>query len=1040
MRPLTLTMSAFGPFADLTTIDFQNFKNGLFLISGETGSGKTTIFDAICFALYNEASGDNRKREMLRSDFVESDVETYVELVFEHNDTIFTLRRNPAYERKAKRGDGFTKQSADAYLKAEDIIASGSSDVSEAIVDLLGLNREQFKQISMIAQGEFLKFLFASSDDRVKIFRKVFSTHFFEKLQLKLKDQYLDINRQYSQKSQQILDCENRVKIDEKHDLYPALLNVKDESYKVEEFIILLEKYIRELEKENKEQITKKQVLQTSLTKLYQQQATAISINKNFEELEKEHNLQKQMKERLPQIEEKKQILTNAKIVLRQIKPIEDNIQRITSMINNSEQQNEQLTILINNHNVSLNNYREQLSLLNEREEAFFELSYKVKVIENSLPQFTTYDETVSKLNTISKELEKKQQQQKQMEQSIQSKNEMIVDMESYIVKNESIPLSIEKNRTQFKQLETTQTQLQQLFALVEEYHNDENQVSEYQIIIKDVLKQYNQRATELTNTETVYFKQQAGLLAEELVNGMPCKVCGSINHPQPAKLINRNITLDVVENLRKQKENLNIEREKTQKLIDNLQIRQENRKEKKKELLTSLSLSIDFSNYIDALQIINMQKEKTIHELNTLQQDLKEALSIEQLLHTKKSELTTLNMDITSLQSNLKDVETKRQELSNQMTALQTTAKNQKETLMYDSKDIAVQELKKIEAKIQAYEKNKETINKQVKRIEDSITKDTTILQTNERFIQENTKVLFEEKTKLSSELSAFNGIDITPYRLNEEQIERYHEEIQKFLNNQARNQEAIIRLQTETKDKEIINLTNLEMMIQSEKQKTSVLDERIEHHSHFIKTNQEVLNDIQSIRKQNHELEATLQNIRPLADTANGNLNQKQRITFELFVQATYFDYVLNEANKHFSIMSDNRYVLLRKEDPINLRSVSGLDLEILDEWSGKCRDVRSLSGGESFKAALSLALGFSDVIQNIAGGIKIDTVFIDEGFGSLDSDSLDKAMEILGRLADSHRMVGIISHVEELKAQIDQKIVVARSQQGSTITIET
>jgi exonuclease SbcC len=291
-----------------------------------------------------------------------------------------------------------------------------------------------------------------------------------------------------------------------------------------------------------------------------------------------------------------------------------------------------------------------------------------------------------------------------------------------------------------------------------------------------------------------------------------------------------------------------------------------------------------------------------------------------------------------------------------------------------------------------------------------------------------------------LKNEVASFKGIDITPYRLSETQIDSYQDEINKFLNNQSRNQEAITRLEEVTKDKSMIDLTSLEDMIQVEKLKEIELDEQIDHHSHFIKTNQEVLNDIQTIRKQNSELEQTLQNLKPLADTANGNLSQKQRITFELFVQATYFDYVLSEANKHFSIMSDERYSLLRKEDPVNLRSVSGLDLEVLDEWSGKRRDVRSLSGGESFKAALSLALGFSDVIQNIAGGIKIDTVFIDEGFGSLDSDSLDKAMEILGRLADSHRMVGIISHVEELKAQIDQKIVVSRSQQGSTVTIET
>lgn len=1039
MRPLTLTMSAFGPFAKVTTIDFTKFKNGLFLVSGETGSGKTTIFDAICFALYNEASGENRKREMLRSDFVDSAIETYVELVFEHNDRIYTLHRSPAYERKSKRGDKTTKQSADAYLKADDIIASGSNDVSSAIENLLGLSREQFKQISMIAQGEFLKFLFASSSDRVEIFRKVFSTHFFEKLQLKLRDQYLETQRLYTTKSQQILDSENRMKIDENHNLYPAFMNVKEEPYKVEEFIILLEQYLKELNKENKEQLKTKQELQTNLAKLYQQQATAMNINKSFEELKKEKDLQLQLKATLPQIEEKKQLITNGKIVLRQIKPIEDTIQRLTSSIQSSEQQNKQLTISIQKHSTSLNAYKTQLSLLNEQESDFSKLSYKVKTIEDSLPKFSEYDKTIANLNSVSKMLVDAKQLQKQTEQTIQNKNEMIINIDTYIQKNDDISLLIEKNKTQLIQLQTSQTQLQQLSKLIEDYHTDEIQLINSQQTIEDILKQYNQTANELTTIETIYYKQQAGLLAKELVDGIPCEVCGSTSHPHPAKLIDGSVTFDALETLRKQKDKINLKREEIQKQMNSLQIQQENRKDKSSELLTTLSLSIQLSDYVNSTQVISKHKEAIINKLDYLQKELKEMQLTQQVLITKRNELISLNNEVNILQVNLKDTETKTQELLTQISALQATAKSQKEALAYDSKAIAIQELKNMEVQIQEYEYKKVTLTNQIKTIEDAITKDTAILQTNKNSMKENTDLLSKEQVKLNNEMTLFKGIELTAYRLNETQIDTYQEEINMFFNNQSRNQEAITRLEEVTKDKEIVNLTSLEDKIQVEKLKESTLDEQIEHHSHFIKTNQEVLNDIQNIRKQNKELEQTLQNLKPLADTANGNLSQKQRITFELFVQATYFDYVLSEANKHFSVMSENRYSLLRKEDPINLRSVSGLDLEVLDEWSNKRRDVRSLSGGESFKAALSLALGFSDVIQNIAGGIKIDTVFIDEGFGSLDSDSLDKAMEILGRLADSHRMVGIISHVDELKAQIDQKILVSRSQQGSSITIE-
>ena len=897
MKPINLTISAFGPYKDRVVIDFTELgESGIFLITGDTGAGKTSIFDAISFAIFGEVSGSNRPIQSIRSDFAAPETETFVELEFIHKNKIYRILRNPSYEKPKKKGEGLTKKPADASLEFDDNVVTGIKNVDVKIEEILGINAKQFKQIAMLAQGEFLKILFAESKDRTEIFRRIFDTNIYNLISKKLKeklkeneDNLNELKNSFVTNTANILwDAERRIDISAKE------LNEVD----IENVLQDLKKELKKNELDNsklEEQITKKeQDIKFFEEKIKKQEELNKKLDTYNELLKKQTEYKNQQK----QIEKLKiKIAINQKIK-EAIKPTEEKV---------------------NNQKEIITKVEKDLDILNA--------------------------------NII-----KGEEKEKEHEKKIRSVNKIGEIYKEYSeCKNVKQELLEKENRIKkIEELENKKT------IQVETYTKLEN---EYKVMNNDYLEK-----------EDKFFKEQAGIIAEKLEANKPCPVCGSLEHPKIAKKNLSVLTKQELDQLKKKLEDKQKEKQKQQE------------------------------------ECIN-----TNSQINTLVQEFKDGLAEEFKLEDLKRTL--------------------REELN----------KN-KEKLTMDEQVLSAEYIKLSNEKFKLdnfdYEKFKDQVIANINLEKNGLIKDKTLQE-------EKRKQLSEEKAKLKEYITDyFKKISDLGFKTEEEykealisetEIETLQQHIDTFITNVTVNNTKILELEKEVARKQKMELTAEEYKLKVEKE--SLEEERETH----IRIKGKLDNNTRIYKLLTENSKALKQKIKDfitydeLSRTANGTLPGKKRIEFEQYVQATYFDMVIIEANKRLEKMTENRYQLVRKEEPEKISDKVGLDLEVVDNYNGKRRDVKSLSGGEAFKAALSLALGLSDVIQSYSGGVVIDTLFIDEGFGSLDAESREQAINTLSSLIDNNKLIGIISHVTELKERIDKKIIVTKTNDGSKIEID-
>ena len=897
MKPINLTISAFGPYKDRVVIDFTELgESGIFLITGDTGAGKTSIFDAISFAIFGEVSGSNRPIQSIRSDFAAPETETFVELEFIHKNKIYRILRNPSYEKPKKKREGLTKKPADASLEFDDNVVTGIKNVDVKIEEILGINAKQFKQIAMLAQGEFLKILFAESKDRTEIFRRIFDTNIYNLISKKLKeklkeneDNLNELKNSFVTNTANILwDAERRIDISAKE------LNEVD----IENVLQDLKKELKKNELDNsklEEQITKKeQDIKFFEEKIKKQEELNKKLDTYNELLKKQTEYKNQQK----QIEKLKiKIAINQKIK-EAIKPTEEKV---------------------NNQKEIITKVEKDLDILNA--------------------------------NII-----KGEEKEKEHEKKIRSVNKIGEIYKEYSeCKNVKQELLEKENRIKkIEELENKKT------IQVETYTKLEN---EYKVMNNDYLEK-----------EDKFFKEQAGIIAEKLEANKPCPVCGSLEHPKIAKKNLSVLTKQELDQLKKKLEDKQKEKQKQQE------------------------------------ECIN-----TNSQINTLVQEFKDGLAEEFKLEDLKRTL--------------------REELN----------KN-KEKLTMDEQVLSAEYIKLSNEKFKLdnfdYEKFKDQVIANINLEKNGLIKDKTLQE-------EKRKQLSEEKAKLKEYITDyFKKISDLGFKTEEEykealisetEIETLQQHIDTFITNVTVNNTKILELEKEVARKQKMELTAEEYKLKVEKE--SLEEERETH----IRIKGKLDNNTRIYKLLTENSKALKQKIKDfitydeLSRTANGTLPGKKRIEFEQYVQATYFDMVIIEANKRLEKMTENRYQLVRKEEPEKISDKVGLDLEVVDNYNGKRRDVKSLSGGEAFKAALSLALGLSDVIQSYSGGVVIDTLFIDEGFGSLDAESREQAINTLSSLIDNNKLIGIISHVTELKERIDKKIIVTKTNDGSKIEID-
>ncbi|MBH1940421.1 AAA family ATPase [Mobilitalea sibirica] len=1070
MKPLKLIMSAFGPFHGVTEVPFADLgSSGIFLINGDTGAGKTTIFDAISFALYGNASGENRTPDSFRSDYAGEEDETYVELTFRHRNNEYMIRRNPSYKRSKKRGDGFTEQKSNASLTMPDgRVITGYVPVTQAVTELLGIDWKQYKQIAMIAQGEFLQMLTAGSDERGNIFRKVFNTQMYDSIQRKLKDMAIKLKYQCEDMDKRILQFLSGISCSEDSVHREAIEECikQNDIHQVSKLMELME-IILELDRNAyKEKSKENKLLKEKSEAKAVEYTLAKRLNKMIEDLRQAQEEYQKVELAAEEINKEEVRFALAEKALHIVKPAEDFYLRLKKELTELE--------------TDIHNGKEEKQKL---EQEFKQLSIDLKTMEENKPKIdelkkerTRQEEELKKYDIITeqekisnqlelriKELEKQIELQTSHRDAL-TKEQLTKQeiLEKYLDADKE--LLICENR-----LENNRNNIGQLNKLLENILNLKKEKDVLLECQKEFIKSeaaYKERNTIYQEMEEKYLREQAGIIALTLERGNPCPVCGSLDHPKKA-----NLTEGAPD-----KEELNrekIQKEKVHQEMLAVSNRCENQNTKVKLLMTGLKenatillgeiineldnnmsdlfdtrdMAAETLAYEDEIRLIAKEKLLEMEEEQNRLTQLQEKLQKDILQKKQLSErLVQVVKELQKMEVKLFDYKEERTRVATDLNVVINTISNLKKDLKYTTKEEAKQDLNAIINEYNRMQEELTVAEAAYRRCELKLTNTEAVLKDNEKKHNNKLTDFKEAKEQYLSKLriSGFSNQDNVEEAIyhdvlmTEDQLNTIRYTIDAYKKSRETLINRIDQLKKEINHQE---LKDLEVLAQEQKKldrQKEECEEQINKIYSRLNKNEDILKKVKEENNKQQKVRQEYLTLNELSKTANGELAGKTKIAFEQYVQAFYFEKVIQEANKRFYTMSNHQYALMRKEDATNLRSSSGLELEVMDYYTGKARSIKSLSGGESFKAALSLALGLSDVIQSFAGGIEMDAMFVDEGFGSLDSDSLEQAIETLNALTNGNRLVGIISHVSELKERIDKKILIEKSMEGSRLKV--
>ncbi|MBE6819161.1 MAG: SMC family ATPase [Ruminococcaceae bacterium] len=916
MRPITLTMSAFGPYPDKVELNLDVLgRSGLYLITGDTGAGKTTIFDAISFALFGAASGDIRETNSFRSKYAADDTESFVELKFEYQGRIYIVKRIPEYLRAKKRGEGFVKTAAEAELTMPDgRIVCKNREVTREIEALLGINRKQFAQIAMIAQGDFRKLLDADTNARIEIFRQIFKTAPYKKLQEEIKDDAKKTYGEIQDAKKSIEQYIEGVHCEPTNPLYPDYEKAPAGEMLIEDTIKLIEKIVAADRVSLKE--AKKQ---------YEQADKALSaVRSNLELYQKQENAKKDY-----------------------------------------ESNKEKLAKLEKDCEACEKEYQALEAKKGERER----VAKRITTLENLLPKFAKLNAFLEQLESTTVKKTEKAARVQALEKSLEKDNESLQKKDECLKQLKDAGVNAAKLQASIEKLQQRLEEIAELEKKAAEHRRIARQLREKQQEAQLAIEKHQEAQESFTELNTAFLAEQAGILAQGLADGEPCPVCGSKAHPRPAELSKKAPTEEDVKAAKQKAENTN---ERATQLASNaaaLKAKEADLKTEIKKRAEKLFESFEF----EALSSLCLaQKEKTQAQKSDAERELAAEKENEKQKAQLEKDIPVLNEAIRQQQS---DLTQGKAELAACAAAIEEKAKQitqLKNELGFESQAAAEEKLNALKAESEAMQKALESAR--------------------------------AECEALKKQISELNGTQKGLEKAIQEAVTLNADELNETL--------------TQAQEKKVT----------ADKLKTNLFS-AVKHNEQLLKSIQEKAADLLAI-------EARYTWLNTLSQTVNGNLSSKEKIRLETYVQMMYFDRIIQRANTRLLVMTNGQYELLRRKEAGQNQSQTGLDLDVLDHYNGSIRSVRSLSGGESFKASLALALGLSDEIQCSAGGIEMDTMFIDEGFGSLDDDSLEAAVKVLVGMAGNRRLVGIISHVEKLKEKIDKKIVVYKTRQQDRI----
>ena len=924
MKPLKLTMSAFGSYAGKNVIDFTGQQQGIFLITGDTGAGKTTIFDAITYALYNQTSGGERNGNMMRSQYAQPETETYVELEFLYRGQTYRVRRNPDYKitktlKNGKIREQKVPHSVELTLPDGTVFPEKKNATDAKIIEILGLTADQFSQIVMIAQGDFLKLLYTKSDERKMIFSKLFRTDIYWKIQENLRRKSMEMDERIQENDRAFEQEKSRI-----------ILLPESEELPLDELVERLRERLKDALKEqnlrraNVEELNKKITKYEEINKLF---VSLEKIRQNGKELEARQAESKERRQQIENARKADKVLVAEQQNLRQQQEVEQSAQAIAKMTETLANDQEMFE--------TLKTQQQEAEAKQKREAA--DIQKKMLALEQSFPSYEALQNARSE-----------EQQAKKVWEDLGKISE-----ESFHKKKAGIAALKEQQKRQEQVVEQTKKNWEQTSLSASE------------------------SAKHYEHMYEAFLKEQAGILAENLSAGCPCPVCGSTVHPDPAKLSDHAVTELEVEQAKKTRAAAEEKRDLAYAAFE---------AEKTEKQKLAQAVEKEEADFVLAQTIAKQQRkeaEQNYVSLQKIAEQIREKLVYPSLAEAKKQYAAMQK----ALEAAEQEIAKKRQKVSELAEAM-NTLKGQK----------------------LAEEENQKTAKKLAVKTEKEYAK-----------LLEKSGFVSEETYHLA----------ILPER-SRSKLEREEKEYESQCLRQQSEQKL---LEKQVSGKTYTDTTELNEQLKAEKQALKEAEKTyMELHTAY-ENDRAVLQNCAVYLEKGKKMESEDQVIKSLSKTANGRLSGSAKIDFETYIQRQYFKQIIHEANKRLLTMSNHQFILKLKEEANTGRKTNeGLDLSVYSLVTDSERDVKTLSGGESFLAALAMALGLSDIVERSAGAIHPDMMFIDEGFGSLDAQSRQQAIEVLAELAGDSRMVGIISHVTELKEQIDRKLVVSRTDKGS------
>ena len=1042
MRPIKLVMRAFGPYANEESIDFRKLEGkNLFLVSGPTGSGKTTIFDAISFAMYGETSGNERSAESLRSQFADEKLLTQVELEFELRGIIYHISRTPRQMKPKTRGDGYTEHGASAELtvlsEGEKKVVTGIKDVNDKIESLMGINAEQFRQIMMIPQGDFRRLLTENSQEREAVLQKIFDTGIYRMIQNELQARAKKLGAEI-EKERSVVDAFiNGIDCGEHEDI-GSLIEQEDKN--IAEISIALEKAITADGKLLKELKKEMELKREAIDRTIEEMQKARETNKKLEELEKaKKTLEEELKRQndMDDIHVRAQRGESALMVavfeenyMDRKKELDEKSRALanaTADLNAAIELNDKLQI----------RYIEATS--QEAQMKMQSLADEILKLRGYLGKVRGIKELETSADKLGGECSLLQKQGESQKLEVKKLREEVLEIGAERDRSKDAQIELEKAFAKLSGTKDVMEKLKRVIRVYEQLQVAEKETLEDEKLLRGASEEYEKKAQKLDEMTRKYNINQAAYLARELMPGKPCPVCGSTHHEKLAQFSDDAPSSEDVEKAAESLEESRREKSELEKQhIKSAQKAEQKEAELYEWFKEAFKYEVSKTDRDSVLQMARLEYGKSGKAAEAIGKEIEE---LEKLGRAAKAHIEKIDENSKKIglieeeaEKTAKTLEEKKVQHQKSVTLLEQIYKEVPEEI----RDYEVLE-KLIGSRERQRDSEKEAIENTRKDLENAMGKRASLesLKMQLEKDSENLKNTVEkakEEFKSGASEAGFEGYsEYVGSKLERKQIESYKKQVEEYRQNVYTLKKQIENLKHETAGTAIANIDEMEKSKKEQSQEQEEIMKKMSTVEKRSSKNRGILGDIDSRMKIIGEREKRYGLVAQIAKIANGK-NSKQ-MTFERYVLAAFLEDILSAANSRLKKMSSGRYELLRTEELERKNKQSGLELKVFDNYTGKARHVKTLSGGESFKASLSMALGLSDVVQSHCGGVRLDTMFIDEGFGTLDPESLDSAIGCLIDLQKSGRLVGIISHVPELKERIDARLEVYSTSSGST-----